>query len=128
MIGHLWNNVYYATSNWLIGTASVLNVLLLTTQAKATDFLSHPPERIKRDCIKTQIKVNSLILSGAIIIGMLLENDHTVCKNTGMKLYTIFYYTVRSLFACDCYCLIYTLLRYSKCPIYLLEFRSSYRF
>ena len=93
MISHLWN-VYYATSNWLIGTASVLNVLLLTTQAKATDFSSHPPERIKRDCIKTQIKVNSLILSGAIIIGMLLhlENDHTVCKNTGMKLYTIFYY------------------------------------
>ena len=29
MIGHLWNNVYYATS---IGTASVLNVLLLTKQ------------------------------------------------------------------------------------------------
>ena len=100
MIGHLWNNVYYATSNWLIGTASVLNVLLLNTQAKATDFLSHPPERIKQDCIKTQIKVNLLILSGAIIIGMLLENDHTVCKNTGMKLYTIFYYTVRSLFVC----------------------------
>ena len=108
MIGHLWNNVYYATSNWLIGTASVFNVLLLTTQAKATDFLSHLPERIKRDCIKTQIKVNSLILSAAIIIGMLLENDHIVCKNTGMKLYTIFYYTVHSLFACDCYCLIYT--------------------
>ena len=65
-----------------------LNALLLTTQAEATDFLSHPPERIKRDCIKTQIKVSLLILSGAIIIGIILfENDHTVRKDTGMKLF-----------------------------------------
>ena len=84
MIGDLLNNIYYATFNWLIATVSILNVLLLTTQAKATDFLSHPPEHIKRDCIKTQIKVNSLILSGAIIIGrMLFENDQTVRKRYG---------------------------------------------
>ena len=99
MIGHLRNNIYYATFNWSITTASVLNVLLLTMQAKATDFLSHRPERIKRDCITTLIKVNSLILSGAIIIGiMLFENDHTVCENTGMKLYTIFYYTLFAIY------------------------------
>ena len=71
--------------NWLIATASVLNVLLLTMQAKATNFFVSPSEHIKQDCIKTQIKVSSLIhtftVSGPIIIGiMLFENDHTVRK------------------------------------------------
>ena len=114
MIGHLWN-VYYATSNWLIGTASVLNVLLLTTQAKAMDFLSHPPERVKRDCIKTQIKVNSLILSDLQKYGNEVVYD--------ILLYSSLFVCLRLLLS-----YLYTLLRYSKCPIYLLEFRSSHRF
>ena len=83
-----------------------MNVLLLTTE---TDFLSHPPEHIIRDCIKTQIKVSSLILSGTIIIGiMLFENDHTYSsKKYGNEVVNRFNIAViydtllySSLFAC----------------------------
>ena len=56
MIGHY--TIYYAIFNWLIGTVSVLNALLSTTRGKATDYLSHPLERIKRECIKALIQVS----------------------------------------------------------------------